>query len=163
MAEFNNVLVRRLAGMEITFTPRVRRALASEVDVWSYTVGHGFFEQQELTSEEMDVGRAIFAMPGALCYVATTETGHLAGGGALAVYDGLATFFADSTIPAYRRTGLHCELIAARLNESIARGCTMATATTLPGSASQRNYERAGFQVAYTKVTVRRELIANSC
>jgi hypothetical protein len=162
MAEFNNVLVRRLAAMEIAFTPRVRRAVASEADVWSYTVGHGFFEQPELTSEEMDVGRAIFAMPGALCYLASTATGQLAGGGALAVYDGLATLFADSTIPAYRRTGLHCELIAGRLNESVARGCTMATATTLPGSASQRNYERAGFQVAYTKVTVKRELIAHS-
>jgi GNAT superfamily N-acetyltransferase len=156
MTEFNNVLVRRLNGLEIAFTPRIRRALASEADVWSYTVGHGFFEQPELTSEEMDVGRAIFTMPGAHCYLAVTETGQLAGGGALAVYDGLATLFADSTVPAWRRAGLHRELIAARLNEAIARGCAMATASTLPGSGSQRNYERAGFQVAYTKVTVKR-------
>jgi GNAT superfamily N-acetyltransferase len=155
ITEFNNVLVRRLEGVEIAFTPRIRRALASEADVWSYTVGHGFFEQPELTTGEMDVGRAIFAMPGALCYLAATEAGQLAGGGALAVYDGLATFFADSTIPAWRRAGLHRELIAARLNEALARGCTLATASTLPGSASQRNYERAGFQVAYTKVTVK--------
>jgi len=154
-AEFNNVLVRRLEGLEIAFTPRVRRALASEADVWSHTVGHGFFEQPELTSGEMDVGRAIFAMPGALCYLSATESGQLAGGGALAIYDGLATLFADSTVPASRRTGLHRELIAARLNEALARGCTLATASTLPGSGSQRNYERLGFQVAYTKVTVR--------
>jgi len=156
ITEFNNVLVCRLDGLELTFTPRIRRALPSEADVWSHTVGHGFFEQPELTSEEMDVGRAIFAMPGAICYLAATETGQLAGGGALAVYTGLATLFADSTIPAYRRTGLHRELIAARLNEAIARGCTTATASTLPGSGSQRNYERSGFRVAYTKVTVRR-------
>jgi GNAT superfamily N-acetyltransferase len=156
MTEFNNVLVRRLDGMEIAFTPRIRRALACEADVWSYTVGHGFFEQPELTTEEMDVGRAIFAMPGALCYLAATDIGQLAGGGALAVYEGLATLFADSTVPARRRAGLHRELIAARLNEAVARGCTLATASTLPGSGSQRNYERAGFQVAYTKVTVKR-------
>jgi GNAT superfamily N-acetyltransferase len=162
VTEFNNVLVRRLEGVEIAFTPRIRRALASEADVWSYTVGQGFFEQPELTTEEMDVGRAIFAMPGALCYLAATDTGQLAGGSALAVYDGLAMLFADSTIPAWRRAGLHRELIAARLNEAIARGCGMATASTLPGSASQRNYERAGFQVAYTKVTMRKELIVIS-
>jgi GNAT superfamily N-acetyltransferase len=154
--EFNNVLVRRLDGVELAFTPRVRRALALEGDVWSHTVGHGFFEQHELTTEEMDVGRAIFAMPGALCYLASTEAGQLAGGAALAIHDGLATLFADSTIPAHRRAGLHRELIAARLNEALARGCTLATASTLPGSGSQRNYERLGFQVAYTKVTLRR-------
>jgi GNAT superfamily N-acetyltransferase len=162
ITEFNNVLVRRLDGVEIAFTPRIRRALASEADVWSHTVGHGFFESAELTTAEMDVGRAIFAMPGALCYLEATEGGQLAGGGALALYDGLAILFADSTIPAWRRAGLHRELIAARLNEAVARGCVMATASTLPGSGSQRNYERAGFQVAYTKVTVRKELSAIS-
>lgn len=156
MTEFNNVLVRRLEGMEVAFTPRVRRALPSEADVWSYTVGHGFFEQPELTTEEMDVGRAIFAMPGALCYLAAPEGGPPAGGGALAIHDRLATLFADSTIPAQRRSGLHLELIAARLNEALARGCMMATASTLPGSPSQRNYERLGFRVVYTKVVVKR-------
>jgi hypothetical protein len=154
--EFNNVLLRRLAGVEIAFTPRVRRATPSEPDLWAHTVGHGFFEQDHLTTEEMDVGRAVFAMPGALCYLASTEFGVPAGGGALAIHDGLATLFADSTVAAHRRTGLHRELIAARLNEAIAQGCTLATASTLPGSGSQRNYERLGFQVVYTKVTMKK-------
>jgi hypothetical protein len=52
-------------------------------------------------------------MPGALCYLAVTESGELAGGAAAAVYSGLATLFADSTIALYRRCGLHRELIAA--------------------------------------------------
>ena len=68
--------------------------------------------------------------------------------------DGLAILFADSTIEPYRRHGLHRELIAARLNEALARGCDLATASTSPGSTSQRNYERMGFQVVYTKVTL---------
>jgi GNAT superfamily N-acetyltransferase len=152
--EFNNVLVKRLAAAEIVLTPRVRRALACEDDLWSHTVGSGFFDQHELTGEEMDVGRAIFAMPGAICWLAVAETGEPAGGGALALHDGLATLFADSTIPAFRRRGLHYELIAARLNEAMARGCHLATASTQPGSASQRNYERLGFEVVYTKVTL---------
>jgi hypothetical protein len=152
--EFNNVLVKRLAGMEIAFTPRARRALAGENDLWSHTVGRGFFEQIELTSAEMDVGRAIFSMTGSLCYLAVTDSGEPAGGGALAVRDGLATLFADSTVAGFRRCGLHRELIVARLNEAMAQGCDLATASTLPGSGSQRNYERLGFQVAYTKVTL---------
>jgi GNAT superfamily N-acetyltransferase len=153
VTEFNNVLVKRLAGSEIVLAPRVRRALSGETDLWSHTVGRGFFDQGDLTTEEMDVGRAIFGMPGALCYLAVGNSGEPAGGGALAVREGLATLFADSTIPAFRRQGLHRELISARLNEAIALGCDIATATTLPGSTSQRNFERLGFEVVYTKVT----------
>jgi GNAT superfamily N-acetyltransferase len=152
--EFNNVLVKRLKGVEIVLAPRVRRALAAEGDLWSYTVGRGFFDQGDLTTAEMEVGRAIFAMPGAICYLAAGPTGEPAGGGALAVHDGLATLFADSTIAAFRRQGIHRELIAARLNEAIALGCDTATASTLPGSTSQRNFERLGFEVVYTKVTL---------
>ena len=152
--EFNNVLVRPLAHAEITLTPRVRRAMAEEGEVWSHTVGHGFFEQAELTTEEMQVGRAIFAMPGALCYLGSTESGECVGGGALAICGGLAMLFADSTVSRFRRQGLHRELIAARLNEAVAGGCDLAAASTAPGSASQRNYERMGFQVVYTKVTL---------
>jgi len=138
VTEFNNVLVKRLAGTEIVFTPRIRRATAEEADLWSHTVGRGFFEQPELTTEEMDVGRA--SQP--------------AGGGAMAVHGGLATLFADSTLAAFRRQGLHRELIAARLNEAIAQGCDLAVASTEAGSGSQRNYERLGFEVVYTKVTL---------
>ena len=152
--QFNNVLVKRLAGTEIGLTPRVRRAVAGEDDLWSHTVGCGFFELRDLTTEEMDVGRAIFAMPGALCYLASSENGEPAGAAALAIRDGLATLFADSTIARFRGGGLHRELISARLYEGLAQGCDLATASTLPGSGSQRNYERLGFEVVYTKVTL---------
>jgi hypothetical protein len=154
ITEFNNVLVKRLAGTEIVLTPHVRRALADEVDLWSHTVGRGFFEHAELTGEEMDVGRAICAMPGALAWLAGAETGELAGGGALSIYNGLALLFADSTILHHRRRGFHRELIAVRLNEAVAQSCDLATASTLPGSASQRNYERSGFEVVYTRITL---------
>ena len=154
IAEFNNVLVKRLSGAQTTLAPRVRRAAPDEADLWSYTVGRGFFEQPELTAEEMEIGRAIFDMEGATCYFASTDGGQLAGAATSTIREGLATLFADTTVREFRRSGLHRELIAARLNDAIARGCDIATASTLPGSGSQRNYERLGFQVAYTKVTM---------
>jgi hypothetical protein len=152
--EFSNVMVKRLAGAEVVLTARVRRAMADEADLWSHTVGRGFFEQTQLTTDEMDVGRAIFAMPGAYCYLAISDSGEPAGGAAAAFRDGLATLYADGTIAPFRRQAFHRELIAARLNEALAQGCDMATASTLPGSASQRNYERAGFEVVYTRVSL---------
>ncbi len=158
--EFNNVLVRRLSGSEAAPAPRVRRAASGEGELWSHTVGAGFFEGHHLTEEEMDVGRAIFAAPGALCYLALKKGTDAfspdvpAAGAALAIHDGLATLFADSTLGQFRRQGFHSELIAARLHEALAQGCDLATASTLPASNSQRNYERLGFEVVYTKVTL---------
>jgi len=153
ITEFNNAMVRRLDGFEIVFTPRVRRALPGEDDLWAHTLGHGFFDKAELTEAEMDIGRDLFRTPGALCYFASLE-GEMAAGAAMFVRGGLATLCADGTIARFRRLGLQRELIAARLNEAAARGCDLATASTMPGSQSQRNYERQGFQVAYTKLTL---------
>jgi len=153
ITEFNNVLVKPIAASEIVFTPRVRRAIAGEHDLWAHVLGEGFFDKAELTGQEMDIGRDLFRMPGALCYLASVE-GEPAAGAALAVRDGLAILCADGTIARYRRLGLQRELIAARLNEAAAQRCGLAAASTLPGSQSQRNYERMGFAVAYTKVTL---------
>lgn len=154
ISEFNNVLVKPLTGVERLPAPRVRKAALDQSELWSHTVGYGFFEQPELTDEEMDVGRGIFSMPGALCYLTSTGAGEDAGGGAMAICGGLATLFADSTIPRFRRQGLHGELIAARVNDATAAGCDLAAVSTLPGSGSQRNYERMGFCVVYTKATL---------
>jgi GNAT superfamily N-acetyltransferase len=154
VTEFNNVLARRLAGYEPVAAPRARIAATGEDDVWSYTVGRGFFEHSELTEDEMDVGRTIVEMPGAFCYLAVAQDGQPAAGAAMVAHDGLAVLFADGTIAAYRREGFQRELIAARLNEAASRGCDLATASTLPGSGSQRNYERMGFQVMYTRLTL---------
>jgi GNAT superfamily N-acetyltransferase len=158
-AEFNNAMIRRLAGAEVSppveapaMAARARQTRPNEAELWCRTVGLGYFEQPELSEEEMDVGRAICSMPGACCYLAFAENGEACAGGAMAVRQSLATLFADSTMALYRRRGSHRDLIAARLSEALARGCDLATATVSPGSASQRNYERAGFQVAYTKI-----------
>ncbi len=153
VTEFNNVLVKPLAGWTPLPAVRVRPATAEEGDLWSHAVGEGFFDQERLTEEEMDIGRAIFAMPGARCYLALAEE-KPAGGAALAMHGRLATLFADSTIARFRRQGLHRELIAARLNAALEAGCDLATASVLPGGGSQRNYERLGFQIVYTKVTL---------
>jgi GNAT superfamily N-acetyltransferase len=153
LTEFNNVLAMPLAGHAVSPSPRVRPMRPGEEDLWSLTVGRGFFEQELLTPDEIDVGRDITAMPTVQCYLAFEE-GEAAAGAALAVRDGLATLFADSAIARFRRRGLHGELIAARLAEAAARGCDMATACTQPGSHSQRNYERVGFRVVYSKATL---------
>jgi hypothetical protein len=153
VTEFINVLVRPLAGAEIApaGTP-VRLANADEEQLWARTVGRGFLEKDDLTAEEMDVGRAIWHMAGARCYLAFS--GGRAAAGAMAIDGGLATLFADSTLLGFRGAGLQDALIRERLRAAVGEGWDLATAATLAGSVSQRNYERHGFRVAYTKATL---------
>jgi hypothetical protein len=151
-AEFNNVVIRRLADAEFQPAERARRILPEETELWCRTVGLGFFEQPELSEDEMDIGRAVCSMAGAQCYLAFGGDGEACAGAAMKVRHGLATLFADSTETRCRRRGLQRDLISVRLKEAHAGSCDLATASVSPGSVSQRNYERAGFQVAYTKI-----------
>ena len=153
ITEFNNVMVKSLAGIELVFTPRIRRATENDAGLWAHTLGHAFFDKSELTGDEMNIGLDLFGMPGCLAYLATVD-GETAAGAGLCLRSGLATLFADGVIARFRRRGLQAELISARLNEAAAQGADMATASTLPGAGSQRNYERLGFQVAYTRITL---------
>ena len=155
IAEYNNVIVRPLAGVQIEPAGIVRGAYPDEEHLWARTVGRGFLEKDELTPEEIDVGSAIWHMPEARCYLAFGG-GRAAAAGALVLHNGLATLFADSTMLGFRGAGLHAALIRERLRAAAAAGCDLATASALPGSVSQRNYERNGFQVAYTKAILTR-------
>ena len=70
---------------------------------------------------------------------------------------GLASFFCDSTLPAFRNRGVQTALIRYRLRRAAEAGCDMAFASVLPNSGSHANYFRAGFEVAYTRVKMIRE------
>ena len=124
-----------------------------EADLYAETVVRGFFGRDEVSAEEHNLGRILASMPGTLMYFALVD-GVPAGCGQMAFHSGVATCFGDSTLTAYRRRGAHAAVIRARLAEAAVRGCDLITAGTQPGSISQRDYERQGFQVAYTKVTM---------
>ncbi|HZC24991.1 MAG TPA: GNAT family N-acetyltransferase [Candidatus Binatia bacterium] len=58
------------------------------------------------------------------------------------------------TLADYRGRGLHTALLGARLAAAVRAGCEYAVVVTQGGTTSQRNAERLGFRVAYSKVTV---------
>jgi GNAT superfamily N-acetyltransferase len=149
--EFNNVMVKLLVGAP-PYPPDDRVERTGDEQLWSRVVGEGFFERPRLSDDEMEVGLAVFRSRPSECYLAYANPGEPAGGAALSIRDNTAVLFADGSIPRYRRRGFQSALIRHRVNDAIARGCDLAAATTAPGSGSQRNYERLGFQVAYTRV-----------
>jgi len=57
-----------------------------------------------------------------------------------------------------RGRGLQTALLPARLAAVTEAGCEYAVVVTQGGTASQRNCERLGFRVAYSKVTAIRNL-----
>jgi ribosomal protein S18 acetylase RimI-like enzyme len=77
--------------------------------------------------------------------------GQVAGGASLRVYDGIAQLCGAGTLPAYRRRGVQSALLAHRLHHAARRGCDVAVVTTQPGSVSQRNVQRAGFDLIYAR------------
>ena len=59
---------------------------------------------------------------------------------------------AGITVPSGRRRGAQAALLHARLAFAAEQGCDLAMMGAAPGSASQRNAERQGFRIAYTRV-----------
>ena len=71
--------------------------------------------------------------------------GEPAGAGSMWLESGVALLNGASTLPNHRRRGVQGALLEHRLFEAAARGCDIAIVTTQPGSTSQKNVQRKGF------------------
>ncbi|WP_132118999.1 GNAT family N-acetyltransferase [Actinocrispum wychmicini] len=78
----------------------------------------------------------------------------LAGGAGLRVSEGIAQFAGAATAPVHRRRGIQSALLSARLADAKAAGCDVAVITTQPGSKSQQNAQRQGFDLLYTRAVL---------
>ena len=156
-AEFVNIMVRAVAENPVPPAApsdlRVHVAEPHEHEEYVRAVIGGFFGRTELSDDERRLGTTLFHMPCTSAFLATID-GHTAGGGGMSVRNKVASLFGDATLPEYRNRGVHSAVICSRLEAAGASACDVITAGTLPGSGSQRNFERLGFQVAYTKVTM---------
>ncbi|MCL9794272.1 GNAT family N-acetyltransferase, partial [Frankia sp. AgKG'84/4] len=72
--------------------------------------------------------------------------------------DGVAQFGGAATVPAHRRRGIQSALVAARFVDATAAGCDIAVVTTQPGSKSQQNVQRQGFDLLYTRAILTKQL-----
>ncbi len=154
--EFNNVLVRALSAEEsFGHAEGVRCVGQEERSIWARTITEGFSEYMPVSDEQVRflaaISREMF------CLLGVDAGGSLTGGAGLAVQDRTALFIGDAVLPGFRRSGWQGRLIRERLGIAQRNGCDLAVASVLPGSASHRNYERAGFQLLYMRVNLSRE------
>lgn len=147
ISHFEQTLTRSLDGP----LPEPRGDLAVEQVtglVFLHTILRGY--GVEPSARLLRTFGAMFSAPHSAGFLARRK-GSAAGGAGLFRSGGAALLFCDATLEAHRGAGVQAGLISRRLREAKEAGCELAVASTAPGSVSQRNYERAGFQVAYTK------------
>jgi ribosomal protein S18 acetylase RimI-like enzyme len=161
LASFENVLGRALRGEPERVTPpgvEVRPSGEEEFGPWLDVVvdavahpdiegvpWHEEFPREAVAGAERDMAAA-----GAIRYSALRD-GALAGGASFRIAAGLAQLTGAATAPAHRRRGIQTALLSARLADAAAAGCDVAVVTTQPGSRSQHNVQRRGFDLLYTR------------
>lgn len=122
-----------------------------EAGLWARVAFKGGLDSEDAEPSRSAVIAAYPYMAQTTCYLAWIG-GEAAGAGTLSLHDGLAELFGASTRVPFRNRGVQAALLASRLAEAQRQGCDLAAVHTEPGSASQRNVERMGFRLAYTKV-----------
>jgi GNAT superfamily N-acetyltransferase len=158
IVELATVLARLVADEPASPGPpsvTIEVADREQAELWTRTLALGFHGNDD-DPVLRRAGRVLAELAGSGALLVRVE-GRVAGGGALAIQGSVACFFADATLVEERGRGAQSALIARRLELAGAAGCELAMATTAPGSVSQRNYERAGFRVVYTRVCFSRD------
>lgn len=158
IAELNNVLYRRLDAKE-QFPPspshcRIRRSHPEEAGLTGSIVESAFFPDGAPEGFRGLIA-PLYQMENALAFVATVDDRPVACGTGIVITEHrVFALCGAGTLAGYRGRGLQTALLQARMAAAVAAGCEYAVVVTQGGSASQRNVERLGFRVAYSKVTV---------
>jgi ribosomal protein S18 acetylase RimI-like enzyme len=158
IAELNNVLFRKLEAAEkLPPAPagcEIRRSHIEEAEAAGAIVESAFFPDgapeafRGLMTPQYEMERA-------LPFVASVNGKLVACGTGLVIPEHKVFALCGAGTQAdFRRRGLQTALLRARMAAAVEAGCEYAVVVTQGGSASQRNVERLGFQVAYSKVTV---------
>ena len=123
----------------------------ADLDAWALMAAMGFSAPDDPTPAELRLALTASRREDARFLFGVLD-GQDAGTGQLEISDGLGWLSGDTTLPRFRRRGLQGALQRARLAIARDSGCSLAVTESVPGSASQRNMERLGFRVAYTRV-----------
>ncbi len=165
---FENVLALALEpGREavIARAVEIRDSPESEFDLWLDLVVTGFASpdsqgvaaREEFPRDVIESAmRDCMAANGFVRSIALHD-GVPAGGGSLRLHAGVAQLCGAATLPALRRRGIQSSLLEARLAVAAASGSEVAVVTTQPGSKSQQNVQRQGFELVYARAVLVRE------
>ncbi|KTC84505.1 GNAT family N-acetyltransferase [Legionella brunensis] len=124
----------------------VRQVSHNQLRDWAHCVALGF--EYPKASEQF----YLYAKTKGVTPFGAYVNNELAAGGTIAIHDGLCDLGITSTLPHYRGRGLQKALLYKRLEYAIQSGAKIASVTTEPGSISDLNIQKMGFQIAYTRI-----------
>jgi GNAT superfamily N-acetyltransferase len=160
LEELDSILVRPLAAEDAALrdTGEITVDVASADDARTWverSIASFSGSDSAVPDGSAAIYESVFTDPAAHYLHARCE-GEIAGTGAMYLHAGTSYFFATSTAPAFRGRGVQGALIQSRLALSQEAGCTLAYSRTAAGGPSQRNLERAGFRVAYSRALMKK-------
>jgi len=118
----------------------------SNTERWTQLAAQGFGPGTE------HMMRQVAHSKGTRLFIAQID-GEDAASGAFALHDGIAAFHGMATRPEFRGRGAQSSLLSYRLHRAAQVGADLATVFVTPGTASERNVERAKFQLAGMRLT----------
>jgi hypothetical protein len=122
-----------------------------EVDIWAKTSAAGWATEHESLADFMfKFGQIAAQSQGSFPFLAELDGKPIATG-SLFIYDDVCILAGASTIPEGRNNGAQNALLGARLKFAAEKGCSLAIMGASPGNQSQRNAQKNGFNIAYTR------------
>jgi hypothetical protein len=124
----------------------------SEADLWAEVAASGWSTEHESLAEFiLAFGKIAARTRGGHPFLAWLDERPIAAGG-FQIYDEVCILAGASTIPDFRRMGAQNALLTSRLRFAQGKGCSLAMICAQPGSQSQKNAQKSGFQIAYTRI-----------
>ncbi len=170
LVAFENVLGQSVDGQAERVSPpgvSVRPSGDDEFGQWLDVVVDGFAHpdlegvptHEDFPRDIIESATRDMAAAGVTRYVALVD-GAIAGAASIRMADGVALLTGAATLPVHRRRGVQTTLLSARLLDAAAAGCEIAVVTTAPGSKSQQNVQRRGFDLLYTRAILVKQISA---
>jgi GNAT superfamily N-acetyltransferase len=152
--EISSVLYRGVETPAETHAANIKVRIVGleEAQLWSDINAKGWtHEHPEFEDFVREAGVMMVVREGSPCFLAEVD-GTPGAAGALIVHEGVALFGGAATAPEVRRRGLQAALLEMRMRYAVDHKCDLAMMVAEAGSNSQRNAERKGFRVAYTRL-----------
>lgn len=133
-----------------------------DIDLWHAVTVLGYAQQNLQASHHLSRYFNCYArMEHAKAFIAKLN-GVTVGGSVIAIDDNhVGELNLSSTLLDFRGRGVQQALIAKRLSYAKSKGCKLVTASFTPGSLAQKNCERFGFKLAYTRIKLEHVYQAN--
>jgi hypothetical protein len=130
---------------------RARLVKADEAKLWTRVVREGWLDVAPQLGDYLREFEQIIPHQRHSYNFLAEKGGEPVAAGALHISDGVALLAGACTIPEHRKQGAQRALLQTRFQFAVENGCDIAMTVAQPGSGSQRNAQRQGFRIAYTR------------